>query len=162
MRASSGLPRDVILIGFGAYAGNSYRADGSVVQTDHVRDYLRTRRYRDRETPPIIERVRTRTGQFEPSPGVDWAIAGQIIDRLVALQKAGIEVVAFLPPFSTETDAALREDRCCFPLVMRNIAASFAMARIEAAAGLLCLADVPSPKTYGLTDDYMIDGFSSE
>ncbi len=142
-------------IGFGALSGNCYRADGSVQSCTHIADYVKKGRYEDRETPPVIERIRTRSLRFGETPGIDWKRADKVIAALQSLKAKGIEVYAFLPPFSTECHQALQETK--------GLSVWYAEYRTEFlrrvnAAGMLCL-DVPSPKTYGLTDDYMVDGF---
>ena len=142
-------------IGLGALSGNCYRADGSIQSCTHIADYVKKGRYRDRENPPVIERIRTRTQRFGETPGIDWKRADKVIAALESLKVRGIEVYAFLPPFSTECDQALQESK--------GLSVWYAEYRTEFlrrvnAADIVCL-DVPSPKTYGLTDDYMIDGF---
>jgi hypothetical protein len=142
-------------IGIGALSGNSYRSDCSVQNCSQMADYVKKGRYRDRETPPVIERIRTRTLRFGETPGIDWKGAGKIIAALEALQAKGVEVYAFLPPFSTECHEALQE--------AKGLSVWYEEYRTEFlrrmnAAGIVCI-DVPSPETYGLTDEYMIDGF---
>lgn len=142
-------------IGLGALNGNSFRADGSVLVCDHIADFVRTGRYQDRESPPVIERIRSLSAQFGRTPGLDWERADKAIAALGALQAKGIEVCAFLPPFSTECDQALRQTD--------GLSAWYQEYRTEFlqrvnAAGIDCV-DVRSPATYGLTDEYMIDGF---
>ncbi len=142
-------------LGLGALSGNSYRADGSVLLTDWIIEYRRDGRYRDREIPPVIERIRAASHQFRATPGIDWEQAEMVIQMLVRLQARGCEVGVFLPPFSTEADRALRDSG--------QLSTWYAEYRTEFAsrvekAGLPC-ANVASPATYGLTDEYMIDGF---
>jgi hypothetical protein len=142
-------------IGLGALLGNCYRADGSVQSCAHIADYLATGHYHDRETPPIIERIRTTSARFEKTAGLDWDQAEAIIAALRALQAKGIEVYAFLPPFSIECHRALQ--------TAKDLSVWYAEYRTEFlhrvnSAGILCL-DIPSPEVYGLSDDYMIDGF---
>ena len=142
-------------IGLGALSGNGYLADGSVLQSDYILDYIKTGRYVDREVPPVIERIRRRTHQFGATTGVDWTEVDRIIKALSALKSRGVEVYAFLPPFSIEADQELQktsgldtwyaEYREKVPLRLN-------------AAGIVCV-DLRSPATYGLADDYMIDGF---
>jgi hypothetical protein len=144
-------------IGIGALSGNSYRSDCSVQNCSQMADYVKKGRYRDRETPPVIERIRTRTLRFGETPGIDWKGAGKIVTALESLKAKGIEVYTFLPPFSTECDEALQE--------AKGLSVWYGEYRTEflqrlAAAGIVCV-NVSSPKTYGLTDDYMIDGFHS-
>ena len=61
----------------------------------------------------------------------------------------------FLPPFSTECDEALQQADGLSDWY-RDYRTEF-LQRVNA-AGIVCV-DVRSPATYGLTDDYMIDGF---
>lgn len=142
-------------IGLGALSGNCYRTDGSVLNCSDIADYLNTGKYRDRESPPVIERIRTGGLRFGQTPGMDWKRAGEVIAALTALQAKGIEIYGFLPPFSTECDQALQQ--------ADGLSAWYQDYRTEFlqrmnAAGIVCV-DVRSPATYGLTDDYMIDGF---
>ncbi len=142
-------------IGLGALAGNGYRRDGSVLQTSMVQDYLRTRQYADRETPPVIERIRAHTHQFWVTEGLDWAQAERIVAVLRALRAAGMEVYVFLPPFSTEAETALTGDPA--------LARWYAEYRTDlpqwlATEGFAC-ANVRSPADFGMTDEAMMDGF---
>jgi len=143
-------------IGLGAILnGNCYRADGSILSCEQITDYLKTGHYVDREKPPIIDRIRQRTMRFNPSSGVSWKKADKIIAALAALKAKGVEVYAFLPPFSTEADKALYE--------IKDLSTWYREYRTEflqrlRAAGIIC-ADVPSPALYGQSDDTMLDGF---
>lgn len=143
-------------IGLGAMLnGNCYRTDGSILSCEQIADYLATGHYVDRETPPIIERIRNRTMRFNPSSGVNWKKANRIIAALAALKAKGIEVYAFLPPFSTESDKALREiDE--LSTWYREYRVDFLQRLRE--AGIVTV-DVPTPAIYGLSDDTMTDGF---
>lgn len=142
-------------IGLGALSGNAYRADGSVLNCAYIADFLKTHTYRDRETPPVITRIRNRGAHFRPTSGIDWERADKVIAALAALKAKGIEVYSFLPPFSTECDRELE--------TAEGVSVWYSEYRTEffqrvKAAGIVCV-NVPSPVTYGLTDDYMIDGF---
>lgn len=142
-------------IGLGALAGNGYRRDGSVLQTNRVQDYLRTRRYADRETPPVIERIRAHTHQFWVTEGLDWAQAERIIATLRALRAAEIEVYVFLPPFSTEAEAALTAD----PALARWYEEYRTDLPRRLVAEGFTWANVRSPADFGMTDEAMLDGF---
>jgi hypothetical protein len=142
-------------IGLGALSGNCYRADGSVQSCRLIADFVKKGHYRDRETPPVIERIRTRTQRFGETPGIDWKRADKIVDALLSLKAKGSEIYCFLPPFSTECDEAFQETKG-LTVWYAEYHAEF-LRRVND-AGIVCL-DVRSPTTYGLTDDYMIDGF---
>jgi hypothetical protein len=142
-------------IGLGALAGNGYRQDGSVLQSNVVEDYLRTRQYRDRETPPVIERIRGHSHQFAPTPGLDWKQAERIIAALRKLRAAGTEVYVVLPPFSKEADAALSID----PALSRWYAEYRQdLPHRLTVEGFVC-ANTRTPADYGMTDEAMMDGF---
>ena len=137
--------------------GSGFRSDGSTV---HESIYYEFRNnpdyvYKDRETPPIIDRVRNRTGQFASSSDICKNKVNFLVRQLEKIKSLGIEVHIFLPPFSDEVSKAVENDAELkkwwdsywndLPLLLRkNEFYTFGF---------------KSPNELGLDDRYMYDGF---
>jgi hypothetical protein len=135
--------------------GNGERvSDGSHLYTDEIVEYVSHPAYRDREFPPIRDRVTMETAPFEKSDGIDWDAARRVVAALARLRDAGVEVYAIEPPVSDEVAALLsaspglsrwwREYTTEFPRLFREANLSLFVAG--------------SPSTHGLDDRYMFDG----
>ncbi len=144
-------------IGIGALQyGTGFRVDGSRQYPPAYYDELRrTGRYRDREDPPVIERIRSFRGQFVRNAG----IRGEAVDRLIAacarIRNAGVEVIVYLPPFADECRVALDTSTghaAWWGTYQRDV--PVALSR----AGFPCRAS-ESPRDYDLDDRWMFDGF---
>lgn len=142
--------------GFGLAAlayGDGERRDGSHLYTIGILDFLRNRKFHDRETPTILQRVRESSHQFTPADSLDARRIDAFIAALQSLRERGVEVETFLPPFSSEVFHALDEMQTGWWLDYRD--------RLPAQirrAGFVCLP-VGTPADFGLDDRYMFDGF---
>ena len=90
--------------------GGGFRADGSfraIVPTPRSEDEWR---FVDRETPPIIERVKEAKANFAPADGVAPERAALLDAVLERYQNQRVLVVGYLPPFSSEVLAQLQSD----------------------------------------------------
>ncbi|RMH22292.1 MAG: hypothetical protein D6696_03785 [Acidobacteria bacterium] len=136
--------------------GAGFRRDGSWQYPPRMLlDYLADPHYADRETPPVIERIRRASGHFALPAAVDEAKLARVVASLAELQARGIEVWALLPPFSSECFAALEEStglRDWWQAYHLRLAS-----RLEARG--VRVISAPTPAADGLSDDYMIDGF---
>jgi hypothetical protein len=142
-------------LGLGAVNGDGFRWDGSFRYGTFIAEYDRTHAYRDREQPPIIERVRSAIDQFTPADSVDGDDLAIFVKAVDSLRAAGIEVLVIVMPMSTEVNRALsatpalsswwKAFRADFPRAMSEH-------EIDATV-------VWSPADVGMTDDYMVDGF---
>jgi hypothetical protein len=145
-------------IGGGALKkGVGFRHDGSI-QYDPglIISYMEKGPvFEDRETPPVIDRLRKRKEQFTPAEGLDHDMLASLITDLKALQQMGVEPLVFLPPWANECwvqlekDAAVhgwwRDYRTIMPQKLKE-------------AGIPCVG--PSrPQDYGLDETTMWDGF---
>lgn len=85
-------------IGMAGRAGDGFRADGSRRYGTHLREFACRAEYRDRETPPIIDRAKHRTHQFEHLI-IDPSRQVHLVERLKQLPYT---VVVVLAPISEE------------------------------------------------------------
>ncbi|MEM6326709.1 MAG: hypothetical protein AAF791_06270 [Bacteroidota bacterium] len=141
---------------FAIRRGQGFRRDGSFQYSPLLlREAAADPRFVDRESPPIIERIRSRQLAFAPPVAFDYDKATAVTDALRSLRESGIEVWVYLPPFSTESEEALRDD----PILRRwweVYLGPFAEQLAETGASVI---STPTPEAVGLDDRYMIDGF---
>jgi len=137
--------------------GVGFRIDGSY-QYDPglIVSYMETGPvFEDRETPPVIERLRAHKEQFTPAEGLDLGMLASLIEDMKALQQMGVEPLVFLPPWANECWMQLEKDadvhgwwrpyKTVMPEELKK-------------AGVLCVG--PSrPQDHGLEDTTMWDGF---
>jgi hypothetical protein len=129
-------------------------SDGSHLYTASILEYLEKPVYRDRESPPMIDRVPTGRVPFTPSDGLDPGLVTSALLALRELSAMGIETQVYLPPVSSALAAALsasprhgrwwREYREEFPRALRQ-------------AGFVVTGPA-RPVDDGLDDRYMFDG----
>lgn len=111
--------------------------------------------YEDRETPPVIERLRSATEQFTPAADLDHEMLATLVADLKALRGMGVEAHVILPPWANECYEQLNKTpdvhgwwnayKEVIPQTLRN-------------AGFNCQG--PSrPQDLGLQDTAMWDGF---
>jgi hypothetical protein len=146
-------------VGIGAReTGGGFRIDGS------YKSHLPTPRtdeewaFVDRETPPIIERVRTATGNFPETTSVQRERLAQLDAVLASYRAKHVLVIGYLPPFSSEVLAALESDprhRSFWADFSRAIPTLFRKHSFP-------LFDASSPASVGLDDRAMSDGFHAE
>lgn len=137
--------------------GVGFRIDGSYQYApDIIISYLEKGPvYEDRETPPVIDRLRNHKEQFTPASGLNHNMLAELITDLKALREMGVEPHIILPPWANECFAQLDKDqeahgwwqdyKTVMPEMLRK-------------AGFNC--EGPSrPQDYGLEDTTMWDGF---
>ncbi len=135
--------------------GNGERvSDGSHLYTDAILEYVSHPIYRDRESPPIRDRVTMETAPFDASDGIDWDAARRVVAALTRLRDCGVEVYAIEPPVSDEV-AALLSASSGLSRWWREYTTEFPRLFQEAQLSLFVAG---SPSTYGLDDRYMFDG----
>lgn len=146
-------------LGLGSLArrnSSGFRPDGSKLSPLQVFvDYAQKPNFVDRESPPVIQRILKHIAPFSLPAVVDQEQVGHIIDSLQTLKGRGIEVYAFLPPFSAESLAALDHDREIAPwwsYYKKNLPQLLNHQGIPVIT-ILCPSDL------GLDDRYMLDGF---
>jgi len=145
-------------LGIGTLArlkGSGFRRDGSYQVTPSVVAFERCPPYEDRETPPVIERVRNCTHQFSVPAAVDGKLTREIIEALMLLRTAGVEVYAFLPPFSSEVYRELENKPALeewWSYYSRYFPADLQQHHISVVKA--CRAS-----DMGLDDRFMLDGF---
>ncbi|MDZ7696590.1 MAG: hypothetical protein U5R49_06620 [Deltaproteobacteria bacterium] len=137
------------------FNGSAYRSDGSTLHEKVYADFLENPKYRDRENPPIIERVRALNGRFKPCPGIDPQKIDFLLKHLENLRHLGIEIVVFFPPFSDEVAAEISEIA-----ELRKWWKDYwdLVPEILTARGFQIFG-VSNPSVLGLDDRYMLDGF---
>ena len=141
-------------IGAQAVGADGFRPDGSRLYGTHLIDAQAHPGYRDRESPPIIERVRRGLRRFEPSDGLDPARVERLSAALAKMREVGVELSVVVIPVSTEVGEALRTSEQLqrwwreYLQVVPPI--------VEGVGGTVVVA--PTPSRYGLTDEAMFDG----
>jgi hypothetical protein len=138
--------------------GNGFRKDGSRQYSPKILlDYLKNPRYVDREDPPVVERIHRLSNQFTVPVILDNKRVQVILKSLLMMQKAGIEVYAFMPPFSSRVFKALDES-----VELRNWWQYYKndFPNLLKKHGIKVIP-VAQPAFLGLSDSYMIDGFHS-
>ncbi|MDH5587778.1 MAG: hypothetical protein OEZ05_14245, partial [Nitrospirota bacterium] len=92
--------------------GAGFRKDGSSLYPPNVfLEFLESPQYIDRESPAIIDRILTARREFALPAEIDEKRVKMIIDALALIQKKGVEIVAFMPPFSTEAFEAIENSQ---------------------------------------------------
>jgi hypothetical protein len=137
--------------------GVGFRIDGSYqYDPSLIISYIeKGPHFEDRETPPVIERLRERKEQFTPAEGLDQAMLDALIVDLKALQQMGIEPLVFLPPWANESYTQLEKD-----VTVHGWWRDYKTLMPEALkkAGVPCVGP-STPQDYGLDDTTMWDGF---
>ena len=90
--------------------GGGFRADGSFKSRVAAPQTERDWRFVDRETPPIIDRVRGAYANFPPAERMSSERLALLDRTLARLQQRHVAVVGYLPPFASDVVAALRSD----------------------------------------------------
>ncbi len=136
--------------------GTGFRKDGSSLYPPNVfLEYVDSPIYRDRESPPIINRIQMTKREFSLPATIDEKRVRMIIDALSLIKNKGVEVYAFMPPFSTEAYDALEDSPALnkwwnyykheFPKLLESHDIS--------------VIPVSHPAQYELDDTYMFDGW---
>ena len=90
--------------------GGGFRIDGSFKSRVPAPQSESEWRFVDRETPPIIDRVRGAYANFPPAERVSSERLALLDRTLARLHERHVTVVGYLPPFASEVVAALRSD----------------------------------------------------
>jgi len=139
-------------------SGGGFRPDGSFKVRLRIPQNEAEWAFVDREDPPIIERVRTGTGNFVPVDRVSPARLAALAAVLDAYRDRGAIVIGYLPPFSSAVAAVLRSDRrysSFFAEFRRAVATLFA----ERGFPTVDASDVPA---LDMDDRALSDGFHGE
>lgn len=141
-------------IGFSALEGNGFKSDGSYQYGTYLKEMQKNNSYRDREQPPIINRVRGGNSQFVANSDLDYGRIESLKNILEEAKNRGIKIIGILMPFSTEVYDALsnlpeqrklfKESRAEIRKVFKEIGFSF--------------YDFSNIKDLDLDDTYMYDG----
>lgn len=136
-----------------AVNGSGFRNDGSWRCPQQMFDeFVRDPRYADRERPPVIERIRTKSAQFAPPTNFSDRHAASFVAATERLLRSNIEVIAFFPPFSSECQHAISQYAELQTLVNGchdQLATMLEMVGVS----------VVRLDSLKLPDEYMIDGF---
>lgn len=97
LSGSPGIGVAALSKGVGFRRDGSYQYDPSLIV-----NFITKPEYQDRETPPVIERLRKNSDQFTPSNDLDYSRIGSMVADLQALRAQGVQVLVFLPPFANE------------------------------------------------------------
>lgn len=136
--------------------GVGFRRDGSYqYDPELIASYFTKPVYQDRETPPVIERLRKSSEQFTPSYDLDYSRVHSMLADFQSLRAQGVQILVFLPPFANECRDYL-ESRP--PAHAWWIKYSTWLPEHISSAGFPCVAP-GCPRDYGLEDTAMWDGF---
>lgn len=152
--APAGAPR---AIGIGALrSGSGERgSDGSHLYADYLAEYARTGTYRDREQPPVVDRVRLGRSPLPKDAAVNTGGIDEVMAAFQRLARSGIEVRVVLPPVSDEVWGALKDSPRLGPWWTESqklLQEGLSRAGIPWAA-------LTHPAAAGLDDRTMFDGF---
>jgi hypothetical protein len=146
-------------VGIGAReTGGGFRPDGSFKShwpTPRSEDEWR---FVDRETPPVIDRVKTASENFLPARGVSPGRVALLDAVLARLGQRHVLVIGYLPPFSSDVVKHLRSDPRHSRLwsdFRRTIPAVFR-------AHGFPIVDASEPLSLGMDDRAMSDGMHAE
>lgn len=152
-------PDDNRAIGIAAReTGGGFRLDGSHQSRLPTPRTEQEWAFVDRETPPVIERVRSGTGNFPPATSLSRDRVALLDEVLAAYQTRHVLVIGYLPPFSSEVLAQLESDprhRFFWADFRRE------MPELLARHGFP-LFDASATTAVGLDDRAMSDGFHAE
>jgi len=110
--------------------------------------------FKDREQPPVLERIRNGTHGFKPVSSLSESRVEQFLGCLKALKARQISVLCFAPPYSSGVVAALEADPG-----LQNAWRQYRLelpSRIRAAGA--AYVDASSPAMLGMDDRCMRDG----
>ncbi len=141
---------------FARIDGTGFRKDGSSLYPPKVLlEFMETPIYVDRESPSIIDRIQMARREFSLPAVIDEKRVNLIVKALSLIQKKGVEVHAFMPPFSTEAFEALETSpplnqwwdyyKNEFPKLLEK--------------NNIMLVPVSHPVQFDLNDTYMFDGW---
>jgi len=138
--------------------GGGFRADGSFKSRVPAPRSEREWRFVDRESPPIVDRVRSASANFPPADRVSAERLALLDAALARFQQQHVAVVGYLPPFASDVVARLSTDprhsrfwadfRRTMPEVFRRH--GFPM------------IDASEPSAFGMDDRAMSDGEHAE
>lgn len=142
--------------GYGFYGkkGQGYRRDGSMHYLKHINNFIHEPVYKDRETPPIIQRIEQNTGQFSLPFSIDENLVKKYFDILNELKNLNIEVVIYFPPFSTVCYNAILADKDHSVWFQQYLDIQKTTKKIG-----VDVIDCIHPGILDLDDRFMIDGF---
>lgn len=136
--------------------GVGFRIDGSYqYDPELIASYFTKAEYQDRETPPVIERLRKNSEQFTPSRDLDHGRFDSMLASFQKLRGLGVQVLVILPPFANECHDYLESKpptQAWWPKYK-----TWAPEKLTA-AGFPCVAP-GCPRDYQLEDTTMWDGF---
>lgn len=128
--------------------GQGFRPDGSRLHEHWIADFIRDPIYKDRNTVPLMDKIKN---QWPRS--ADPEQMAEAVEAVLALQKLGVEVQVFLPPFTTEAKELFEdnpEHYTWWKPYSVDLPESFRK------AGIPCIGPAV-PEDYGLDPRYMHD-----
>ena len=147
-------------------SGAGFRPDGSLKDDDVLRMHYRFAlpqnasewQFKDREDPPIPERIKNGWRQFASASGLSLESLSSLKDSLERLKARKVMVLGFLPPFSSECATLLatspgqsnlwNEFRSAVPALFEKL-------------NLPCV-DATDTSALHLDDTYLVDGIHTQ
>lgn len=141
--------------GYAKVTNGGFRKDGSkAYESDWILEFIDNPVYRDRENPPVIERIiESKTNRFSVS-NPDTSRIQMAMDAADRIKEMGIELVVFFPPFSNESWLALDSMEVYKELLHYVYDMSARLEDLD-----IHVIESSAPAFYGLEDTYFIDGF---
>lgn len=140
--------------GFQGIRGDGYRSDGSYRYGTFIAEMRAENVYRDREQPPIIERIRSGAGSYAFDSEFDDARVNMLNSILQTLSQKGYIVIGLSLPFSSEVYKELNTNprhKELFASYQQKIPQIFKMKGFE-------YFDYSNLESLKLDDTYMFDG----
>ncbi len=140
--------------GFQALEGNGFRNDGSFIYENYNKEMEVNDAYVDRETPPIIDRLKNGSKQFVFDNDFD-KLKLSILDKFLKFCKNNdIKVIGMAPPFSTEVYKELN-----YSINYKNLLIPYQedLPKVFSNYGFYFF-DASDITKLGLNDKYMYDG----
>jgi len=136
--------------------GTGFRKDGSNLYPAKIFwEFMDNPIYVDRELPLIINRIQKKRREFSLPAAIDEKRLHLIVKALALIQKKGVEVYAFMPPFSTEVFEAIENSQ---PLRQWWTYYKTEFPKLLKKHHIL-VVPVSHPGEFHLQDTYMFDGW---
>ncbi len=136
--------------------GTGFRKDGSNLYPAKIFwEFMDNPIYVDRELPLIINRIQKKRREFSLPAAIDEKRLRLIVKALALIQKKGVEVYAFMPPFSTEVFEAIESSQSLKP--WWNFYKNAFPKLLE--KNNISVVPVSHPIQFGLDDTCMFDGW---
>ena len=138
----------------GLFGEIGFRLDGTKkIAATVIESFLANPVYVDREDPPVIDRIRERTGRFSDSAGSEEVLSASVA-AMEAIRNEGVRVIAYFPPFADESWNAMEQSepiKQWMTFYQGQVVPSLSSAADEVIA-------LGTSSSLGVDDTYFLDG----